>query len=685
VRTALAAGIAALLAVAPAHSASGWTVAQARRAVLRKTFTATDATQADTPTFTFTVEAATITPAGKATVVRKRKRWRSFRVAATALDKGSGTTIRVGFTLAAGGSIRAFRGPPPDTSQPSFPVRAAFYYPWYPENWSAGSFDPFTKYDPLLGRYDSADLGVIRTHIDELRYGGFAAAIASWWGQGQKTDGRLPLLLDAARQTPFRFAVYYEHEGYANPSVDEIRSDLHYLRDHYFSKPAYLKVDGRPVVFVYSPGDVDCEVAARWHAANDVGAYLDLLTFPGTMHQVGSFAPFAASATGGVRVASADVTGSGAPELVTAAGPGFEPRVSVLDLTTGAVLRTFLAGGGTGGVEVAAAKGEVVTGTGTTVSIWSPAGTLLRSVDTGLADVRVAVGEVDGDGRDEILAAGGSTVRILDGSTLATRSDLSPFGGGTVFAVAAGDVDGDGKAEIVAGSDIGRQDEVRVVRASGALVGSFTAYTGDTGGVRVGAGDLDGDGRADVITGPKIGAPDVHSYSLGSGGFYQNPPAGFYAFGTGTCPCPFDPAFAGGMSVAAAAFAAGAPAELITGVGFGHAPAVATWGEFNTCPDQPDGWHDYTLPPGGEIDVRGGGSFTIQPGFFYAGDAAPRFARDLDRWPRNIRDMVASKEQWQLVISFNEWNEGTSVEPAQEWQTSSGYGAYLDALHANGS
>jgi hypothetical protein len=40
---------------------------------------------------------------------------------------------------------------------------------------------------------------------------------------------------------------------------------------------------------------------------------------------------------------------------------------------------------------------------------------------------------------------------------------------------------------------------------------------------------------------------------------------------------------------------------------------------------------------------------------------------------------------FQLVTTFNEWGEGTSVESAKEWETSSGYGAYLDALHNNGN
>jgi Fibronectin type III domain len=47
--------------------------------------------------------------------------------------------------------------------------------------------------------------------------------------------------------------------------------------------------------------------------------------------------------------------------------------------------------------------------------------------------------------------------------------------------------------------------------------------------------------------------------------------------------------------------------------------------------------------------------------------------------------MVASNAPWQLVTTFNEWGEGTAIESANEWNSASGYGAYLDALHDNGS
>jgi hypothetical protein len=46
--------------------------------------------------------------------------------------------------------------------------------------------------------------------------------------------------------------------------------------------------------------------------------------------------------------------------------------------------------------------------------------------------------------------------------------------------------------------------------------------------------------------------------------------------------------------------------------------------------------------------------------------------------------MLASGERFQLITSFNEWGEGTAIESAPEWASASGYGAYLDALHAAG-
>src|SRR5207248_2258175 len=87
---------------------------------------------------------------------------------------------------------------------------------------------------------------------------------------------------------------------------------------------------------------------------------------------VRDFFAFDPSFHGGVRVALADLTGDGTPDVIAAAGPGGGPHVKVFDGATGAVVREFFAYGAgfTGGVFVAAADlngdgtPDIITGAG---------------------------------------------------------------------------------------------------------------------------------------------------------------------------------------------------------------------------------------------------------------------------------------------------------------------------------
>ena len=266
----------------------------------------------------------------------------------------------------------------------SLPIRAAFFYPWFPEAWTQQGIYPYTNYHPTLGYYDQSDPDIIRQQINAMQYGHIQAGIASWWGQGSSTDNRMNLLLSAAADTSFKWSIYYEPEGISNPDVSALTADLVYLRDQYSHNPAYLRINDRFVVFVYAdPGD-GCEMADRWAQANTVDAYIVLKVFPG----------------------------------------------------------------------------------------------------------------------------------------------------------------------------------------------------------------------------------------------YQD------------------------------------------------------------CPSQPDGWHQYA--PANATDSQGLYSYTISPGFWKVGET-PRLERNLSNWRQNVRDMIASDADFQLITTFNEWGEGTAVESADEWASNSGYGAYLDALHDDGS
>ena len=86
-------------------------------------------------------------------------------------------------------------------------------------------------------------------------YAGMDAGIASWWGQGSRTDTRIGALLSRAAGKPFQWALYYEREGSSDPTATTIAADLAYVKANYASNPAYLTVGGKPVIFVYAdPG-----------------------------------------------------------------------------------------------------------------------------------------------------------------------------------------------------------------------------------------------------------------------------------------------------------------------------------------------------------------------------------------------------------------------------------------------
>src|SRR5204863_166334 len=123
--------------------------------------------------------------------------------------------------------------------------------------------------------------------------------------------------------------------------------------------------------------------------------------------------------------------------------------------------------------------------------------------------VRVAVGDVTGDGIDDIVTAPGPgvapVVKVFDGASgqqVAGFVAYDNFLGGAYVAV--GDVNGDGFADIITGAGAGGGPHVKAF--SGVVMGqqmlSFMAYASTyTGGVYVTAGDVDGDGKAEVVAG----------------------------------------------------------------------------------------------------------------------------------------------------------------------------------------
>jgi hypothetical protein len=157
------------------------------------------------------------------------------------------------------------------------PIRASFYFPWYPEGWDQLGYTPFTRYTPTLGAYyDQADPDVVTQHVEWFRYAK-SHMISVWRGRDDgegfsaatfatvqyDTDTKLAALLDEAEAQGIKIAILYEAEGYGTPSTAQVEAELAWLAANRFNHPAYMHVNGVPVVFVYG------NPYSRWHDATD--------------------------------------------------------------------------------------------------------------------------------------------------------------------------------------------------------------------------------------------------------------------------------------------------------------------------------------------------------------------------------------------------------------------------------
>ena len=183
---------------------------------------------------------------------------------------------------------------------------------------------------------------------------------------------------------------------------------------------------------------------------------------------------------------------------------------------------------------------------------------------TFLGGVRVATGDVNGDGTDDIIVAAGNggaaRIRIMNGvngEQIANfyAYDVS-FRGGAY--VAAGDLNGDGKAEIITGAGAGGGPHVRVFDVNGNSLQSFYAYSVNfLGGVTVAVGDTNGDGTNEIVTGAASGGgPHVRTFNGQTGASI----ASFFAY---------DASYSGGVTVAVGNVGTNNAAAIVTGPGSG--------------------------------------------------------------------------------------------------------------------
>lgn len=257
-----------------------------------------------------------------------------------------------------------------------------------------------------------------------------------------------------------------------------------------------------------------------------------------------------ASFSGGVTVASGDVNGDGVADIITGSGPGGAPHVKVFDGRDGATLHDFFPYGP--GVS---------------------------------AEVFVAAGDIDGDGRADVITgagagAPGGHVKVFSGGSgdeIRSFFAFPGFDGGARVGITVTSVNDRPIVDIVVGAGPGAGPHVKVFdgQTTAEKLSFFAFPSNFSGGVYVAGGsgaDSDGDGIADSVlvvgAGPG-GGPHVKVFDAVSGADR----ASFFAYS------PVD--FSGCVRVAAGDVNGDGISEIIVGAGFGvvrnGAPHVKTF------------------------------------------------------------------------------------------------------------
>lgn len=204
-------------------------------------------------------------------------------------------------TFAQAGPGRA-AGEPPRTI-------LAHYMPWFEAkptsphwgwHWTMNAFDPekitddqraiASHYHPLIGPYDSGDPDVLEYHALTMRLAGIDGVIIDWYGRSDHLDyaanhRHTAAFIEQAARARLKVAICYEDQTIPKlvaagrlaeaDRVPHARAEIAWLAENWFRSPAYLRVDGRPLLLSFGhDGLTDAEWGRALEQQADPPLYL---------------------------------------------------------------------------------------------------------------------------------------------------------------------------------------------------------------------------------------------------------------------------------------------------------------------------------------------------------------------------------------------------------------------------
>ncbi len=145
-----------------------------------------------------------------------------------------------------------------------------------PEIITDGKREIASHFYPLIGPYSSKDPDLVEYHLLLMKYAGVDAVLIDWYGTYDVFDYRDNLegsnaLIDKMDEVGMDFGIVYEdrttpnvvNAGQASNIIEAATSDFNYIFSNYFTNPNYVRVDGEPLVLVFTP--IEIQTQSAWN------------------------------------------------------------------------------------------------------------------------------------------------------------------------------------------------------------------------------------------------------------------------------------------------------------------------------------------------------------------------------------------------------------------------------------
>jgi hypothetical protein len=171
------------------------------------------------------------------------------------------------------------------SKQNASPMFLAHYMPWYTAkpfsdqwgwHWTMNKFDPeldssgqrqiASKYNPIIGPYDSGDPDVLEYHLLLMKLSGIDGVIVDWYGLTDYRDYAIlnrntTRMLEQCERLKMKFVICYEDQTIAvlvegnriaaSDRVSHAVKELDWLGKYWFKSVSYVQFDNKPLLLSF--------------------------------------------------------------------------------------------------------------------------------------------------------------------------------------------------------------------------------------------------------------------------------------------------------------------------------------------------------------------------------------------------------------------------------------------------